>query len=99
MVAAGVACYVFLAMVPAIVAVVSVYGLVADPVDVERQLGSVVTALPQDAAQLVQGQVEAITAQGRTSLGLGLVVSVLASRWVSPGALLATASCSCCGSS
>jgi membrane protein len=77
-VAAGVAFYVFLALVPAIVAVVSVYGLVADPVDVERQLGTLLTALPQDAAGLVQTQVEAITAQGRTSLGFGLVVSVLA---------------------
>jgi membrane protein len=77
-VAAGVAFYVFLAMVPAIVAVVSVYGLVADPVDVERQLETLLTALPQDAAGLVQTQVEAITAQGRTSLGFGVVVSVLA---------------------
>lgn len=80
-VGAGVAFYVFLAMAPAIVAVVSVYGLVADPVDVERQLGSVLTALPEDAAGLVQGQVEAITAQGRSTLGLGLVVSVLAALW------------------
>jgi membrane protein len=80
-VAAGVAFYVFLAMVPAIVAVVSVYGLVADPVDVERQLGTLLTALPQDAAGLVQTQVEAITAQGRTSLGFGVVVSVLAALW------------------
>lgn len=80
-VAAGVAFYVFLAMVPAIVAVVSVYGLVADPVDVERQLGTLLTALPQDAAGLVETQVEAITAQGRTSLGFGVVVSVLAALW------------------
>ena len=80
-VAAGVGFYVFLAMVPAIVAVVSVYGLVADPVDVQRQLGSLLGALPSDAADLVRTQVEAITAQGPTSLGVGVVVSVLAALW------------------
>ncbi len=80
-VAAGVGFYVFLAMVPAIVAVVSVYGLVADPVDVERQLGSLLGALPSDAADLVRTQVQAITAQGPTSLGVGVVVSVLAALW------------------
>ncbi len=80
-VAAGVAFYVFLAMVPAIVAVVSVYGLVADPVDVERQLGALLAALPSDAAGLVRTQVQAITAQGSATLGVGLVVSVLAALW------------------
>ncbi|HEV2767441.1 MAG TPA: YhjD/YihY/BrkB family envelope integrity protein [Acidimicrobiales bacterium] len=80
-VAAGVGFYVFLAMVPAIVAVVSVYGLVADPVDVQRQLGSLLGALPSDAADLVRTQVEAIAAQGPTSLGVGVVVSVLAALW------------------
>ncbi len=76
-VAAGVAFYVFLALVPALIAVISVYGLVADPADVERQLASVLSAVPAEAADLVQTQVTAITGQGRASVGLALAVSVV----------------------
>jgi membrane protein len=76
-VAAGVAFYVFLALVPALIAVISVYGLVADPVDVQRQLDSALSAVPTEAADLVRTQVTAITEQGRTSIGLALAVSVV----------------------
>lgn len=76
-VAGGVAFYIFLALVPSLIAVISVYGLVADPADVERQIGPYLTAVPAEAADLIRTQVEAITAQEGGSLGLGLVVSVV----------------------
>lgn len=76
-VAAGVAFYVFLALVPALIAVISVYGLVAEPADVQRQLESALAALPPEAAELVLTQVETIVEQGRASLGFGLLVSVV----------------------
>jgi membrane protein len=76
-VAAGVAFYVFLALVPALIAVISVYGLVAEPADVQRQLESALAALPPEAADLVLTQVEMIVEQGRASLGIGLVVSIV----------------------
>jgi membrane protein len=77
-VAAGVAFYVFLALVPALLAVISVYGLVAEPADVQSQLESALAALPPDAADLVLGQVQTIVEQGSSGLGLGLAVSVVA---------------------
>ncbi len=76
-VAGGVAFYVFVALVPTLIAVISLYGLVADPVDVERQLGAFLGALPPDAAGVVRSQVEAITSQKEASLGVGLVVGVV----------------------
>lgn len=76
-VAAGVAFYVFLALVPALIAVISVYGLVADPADVERQLGPALAAMPAQAAELVREQVTAITEQGQAGVGLALLVSVV----------------------
>lgn len=76
-VAAGVAFYVFLALVPALIAVISVYGLVAEPADVQRQLDAALAALPPEAAGLVLSQVQTIVEQGSASLGLGLVVSVV----------------------
>lgn len=76
-VAGGVAFYVFVALVPTLIAVISLYGLVADPIDVSRQLGPFLSALPPEAAELVRTQVEAITSQEKASLGLGLVVGVV----------------------
>ncbi len=76
-VAGGVAFYVFVALVPTLIAVISLYGLVANPVDVERQLGPFLAALPPEAADLVRAQVETIASQEESSLGLGLVVGVV----------------------
>lgn len=76
-VAGGVAFYVFVALVPTLIAVISLYGLVANPVDVARQLGPFLAALPPDAADLVRNQVEAITGQEETSLGFGLAIGVI----------------------
>jgi membrane protein len=46
LIAAGVAFYVMLATFPAIIALVSVYALVADPDQVSAQLAPVVSTLP-----------------------------------------------------
>jgi membrane protein len=88
-VAAGVAFYFFLALVPALIAVISVYGLVAQPADVQRQLESVVAALPADAANLVLSQAQTVVEQGSASLGLGLVISILAALLAASQGMLA----------
>ncbi len=77
LIAAGAAFYVFLALVPTLVAVISLYGLIADPADVTRQLETVLATLPSDAADIVRGQVSAITAGNPTGLGFSLAVSVV----------------------
>ena len=77
-VAAGVAFFVFLALVPALLAVASVYGLVADPADVGEQLGPSLTALPADARELILTQLRDITRQPEAGLGIGLAVSLVA---------------------
>jgi membrane protein len=80
-VAGGVAYYSFLALVPALAAVVSIYGIVADPGDVGRQLDSLFRALPNDAANLLQDQVRTITGQQTGGLGVAAVVGILGSLW------------------
>ena len=47
--AAGVAFYAFLALFPALVALVLIYGLVADPAQIASQIGQLTQALPEDA--------------------------------------------------
>ena len=77
-VAGGVAFYIFLSLVPTLLAVIIVYGLVADPEDVRRQISDYLTALPSDAQDLIRTQLEAVTEQERSGLGVGLVASVVA---------------------
>ena len=50
-IAAAVAFYGLLAVFPALVALVGIYGLVADPAQIEQQMRSVSGMLPPEAAQ------------------------------------------------
>jgi membrane protein len=49
MIAAGVAFYALLAIFPAIAAMISIYGLIADPQTVQQQMSALSGALPSDA--------------------------------------------------
>ncbi|HWI43283.1 MAG TPA: YihY/virulence factor BrkB family protein [Nocardioides sp.] len=83
--AAGVAFYSFMAMFPALIAAVMLYGLVRDPADVQQQIQSLSDTLPSDAANLLTTQLEAITATSSGSLGLGLLISLLLALWSASG--------------
>ncbi|MDQ6684149.1 MAG: YihY/virulence factor BrkB family protein [Pseudomonadota bacterium] len=82
-IAAGVAFYGLLAVFPAITAVVSVYGLLFDSRHATRQLASLSSILPPQAAELASNQLTAIAAAGHTALGLGVAGSVLIALWSS----------------
>jgi membrane protein len=73
---AAVAFWALLALVPALVALVSLYGLVADPADVERQVRERTEALPAEAQDLVVAQLEAVVDTPGSGLGAGLVVGI-----------------------
>ena len=79
--AAGVAFYAFLAIFPALIAIVSIYGLFADPSTITNQLNSLTAALPDQARQVITDQVTALTTRGRQTLGIGLIVSVVIALW------------------
>jgi membrane protein len=83
--AAGVAFYAMLAIFPAIIAVVTIYGMVADPAQVESQIGELAKSLPAGADQLLTEQLKSVTSAGRQSLSIGLVVSLLAVLWTASG--------------
>jgi membrane protein len=70
-----------LAIFPAIIAVVTVYGMVADPAQVESQVSEFAKSLPAGADQLLTTQLKNVTSAGRQSLSIGLVVSLLAVLW------------------
>jgi membrane protein len=81
LVAAGVAFYFMLALFPALIATVSVYGLVADPLTVEKQVGQLLRLLPPEAGAIIADQLRTIGHGAGAGLGLSLVVSVLVALW------------------
>lgn len=78
LVAAGVAFYAFLAIVPLLAAAVLTYGLVATPETVFSNLQTLTTVMPQDAARLIGEQLLNIvtTSSGKKGLGLLLAIAV-----------------------
>jgi membrane protein len=81
MLAGGVAFFAFLAVFPALIAALTLYGLVADPAQVARQVEELAAALPRDAQPLIAEQLGAVVASSDGALGVGLVVSLLAALW------------------
>ncbi len=81
LVAAGVAFYAFLALIPALVAVVSLYGLVANPADVTRQVNDLSGALPHEARAFMTSQLHSIIASSSAGVTLALAVGIAAAVW------------------
>lgn len=75
--AAGIAYFAFLAMFPALAALVSLYGLFADPSTVQQQLASVKSIMPAEAYAIIQNQLHKIATQPSASLGLGFIGGLL----------------------
>ena len=88
-IAASVAFYAMLAVFPALIAVISVYGLVADPRDVRDQIESFTSALPEDASRLMTNQLNSITRESGNGLGVGVVVGIAAALWTAAGGVSA----------
>jgi membrane protein len=79
-IAAGVGFFLLLGVVPSLAAAVSIYGLVADPSEINRHFESVSSFLPPDAAGLLKEQLTRISA-GTGVAGLGAALSILLALW------------------
>lgn len=80
-VAAGVTFYVLLALFPAIVALVSLYGLVSDPAMLNQHLGAFAFVLPSGAMDIVRDQVTRIVAKGSGTLSFAFFGGLLVALW------------------
>ncbi len=81
--AAGCAFYATLALFPAISMLISVYGMVLDPMSAEKQLMDLSGLLPMPAFALIQDRVHQLVGQSSGSLTLRLAVSFLLTFWSS----------------
>lgn len=77
LIAAGVAFYGFLAIFPAIAAVMAVSGLFVDPSQVTEQVKGLSELLPQDIIDIVITQAQAVSGSSSNGLGLTAILGVL----------------------
>jgi membrane protein len=81
MMASSVAFYSLLSLFPALTALISLYGLIADPAQVESFLTSMRGILPDEALQIIASQTQELLSAGSRNLGLGLAISLLFALW------------------
>ena len=80
-VAAGVTFYSLLAIFPAIGAIVSLYGLFADPLTIRDTLNAMSTMLPGGALDIVGEQIQRVSSAGSGKLGVTFVTGLLLALW------------------
>lgn len=79
--AAGVTFYGILAIFPALAALVSVYGLFADPSIIQRDVHALSSILPPGVIDVVGDQMRRLTSRGPTTLGATFAGSLVFSLW------------------
>ena len=84
--AAGITFYTLLALFPALTALVSLYGLVADAGDVSEHLSDLAGVVPAGGMQIIEEQVRRVAEQGNGKLGFGLVFGLAVALWSANGA-------------
>jgi membrane protein len=82
-VAAGVTFYGLLALVPALAALVSLYGIFADASQIQQHLELLSGLVPQDVLSIISDQVKRIASQGGGKLSLTFFGSLALSLWSS----------------
>jgi membrane protein len=75
-VVAGVAFYCFLAFVPTLGAVISIYALAADPQTVSDNLSALTRVMPPEIMPIINEQISRLVAESQTA-GIGAAVSLL----------------------
>lgn len=76
LIAAGVAFYAFLALVPLLGAVVLSYGLIASPETVVKNMQGLTSVMPADAAKLIGEQLLNVVQTSGSKKGLGLLLAL-----------------------
>ena len=91
LVSAGVAFYIFLSIFPALASVISLYGLLTDPLDIQKHLEYFSDAIPTEAFGLLEDQIIRFTESEQKKLGGGLIVGLAISMWSANKAMKAVA--------
>jgi membrane protein len=86
-VAAGCAFYAWIALIPALIALITIYGLVASPEQVTDQIARLTGSLSSSTADVIRQPIESATSSANRSLSIGLIVSLLGVLWSASGGM------------
>ena len=86
-IAAGVAFYGLLAVFPGLVALVGIYGLVADPAQIEQQAQAMSAILPPQASEILMTQLHDLASTDKAALGIGAIAGLLLALWSASAAV------------
>lgn len=81
LIAAGVSFYAMLALVPTMIALISLYGFVADPADMQRLVALLRPLIPQIAYELLEAQIAALAERSATTFTITSVGGALIAVW------------------
>ncbi len=81
MIAGSLSYYAFLAVFPAAIAAVSIYGLVLDPEQLARHIESITSVLSAEMGSLVEKQLTAIVHSSDAGLGFASVLGIAGALW------------------
>ena len=84
--AAGTALFAIISMLPVLAAVVSIYGLVADPHQVQEHVSSLRDLVPPSVLDFLHKQLQAQAERSSTGIGIALAVSIVVAIWSARGA-------------
>ncbi|MGZ8900034.1 MAG: YihY/virulence factor BrkB family protein, partial [Limisphaerales bacterium] len=87
-ISAGVAFYIFLGLIPALAALISIWGLVADPATIQEQIDSMGAFLPAAVLEMLDEQMARIAGES-TGATLGAIVGILLALWAGAKAMKA----------
>lgn len=79
--ASGVSYGWLLAIFPLLGSLIAIYGLIADPADVQRQIESLFGLLSSDVVSALHDQLTALTQKSGATLGFGALFGILFSLW------------------
>jgi membrane protein len=81
LVAGGVTYAVLLALFPGLAALVSIYGLLMDPSQIEKQVSSLTGILPEQAQQMLSEELHTLVTSSTGALGLSAILALLIALW------------------
>jgi membrane protein len=90
LVAAGVTFYMLLSIFPGIAALISIYGLFADPSTVASQLETLASVAPGGAIEVLRDEMTRLASRGGTTLGIGFLIGLVISLWTANSGISAT---------
>jgi membrane protein len=85
--AAAVTFYALLALFPGIAALVSIYGLFADPGTIASHLDTMAGIFPGGALDIIHDQLTRLASQSSGALGFGFVIGLVVSLWTANGGI------------